>query len=146
MIKQQANQGYQENTDAKAEKLLKDSHVLYIYGMSIGATDKLWWERVCTWLAGNSERHIIFHCYEMPEAGVIETDRRIAERIARRRITQYSQLDEQKNQAIESRIHVTNVNLFQELTNITKNAAEEYIAASKEIQGKGTEVIAAAIS
>ena len=112
--------------------------------MSIGATDKLWWERVCTWLAGSSERHIIFFCYEMPAAGVIETDRKIEERKARRKITQYSQLDEQKKLAIESRIHVTNVNLFQGLTDIAKNAAEEYLALSKGIREKGMEAIPAA--
>ena len=144
LIKQQANQGYQENADAKAKKLLDESHILYIYGMSIGATDKLWWERVCTWLAGNSDRHIIFFSYEMPAAGVIETDRKIEERKARRKITQYSQLDEQKKLAIESRIHVTNVNLFQGLADIAKNAAEEYLALSKEIREKGLEAIPAA--
>ena len=144
LIKQQANQGYQENADAKAKKLLDESHILYIYGMSIGATDKLWWERVCTWLAGNSDRHIIFFSYEMPAAGVIETDRKIEERKARRKITQYSQLDEQKKLAIESRIHVTNVNLFQGLADIAKNAAEEYLALSKGIREKGMEAIPAA--
>ena len=144
LIKKQANQGYQENADAKAKKLLDESHILYIYGMSIGATDKLWWERVCTWLAGNSDRHIIFFSYELPAAGVIETDRKIEERKARRKITQYSQLDEQKKLAIESRIHVTNVNLFQGLADIAKNAAEEYLALSKEIREKGLEAIPAA--
>jgi hypothetical protein len=146
LIKQQANREYQENADEKAKKLLNDSQILYIYGMSIGATDKLWWERVCAWLAGNSDRHIIFHCYDMPAEGVINTDCRIAERKARRRITQYSQLDEQKKQAIESRIHVTNVNLFQGLTNVAKDVAEEYIALSKEIKEKGLEAIAATIA
>ena len=114
--------------------------------MSIGATDKLWWERVCDWLAGRSDRHVIFHCYDMPPEGVVDTDRKIAERKARRKITHYSQLDDQKKRAIESRIHVTDANLFQGLTDIAKDAAEEYLAASKEIREKGTEEIAAAIS
>ena len=146
LIKQQANQGYQENADTKAKKLLDDSHILYIYGMSIGITDKLWWERVCNWLAGSTERHIIFHCFDLPAEGVIDTDRKIAERKARRKITDYSQLDDQKKRAIESRIHVTDANLFQGLTDIAKDAAEEYLAASKQIREKGTEEIAAAIS
>lgn len=146
LIKQQANQGYQEHTDAKAKKLLDDSNILYIYGMSIGATDKLWWERVCAWLAGNPNRHVIFFCYDMPGEGVIDTDRKIAERKARRTITKYSKLDDQKKQAIESQIHVTNANLFQGLTDIAKNAAEEYLDASKAIREKGLEAIAATIA
>lgn len=146
LIKQQANQGYQENSDAKAKKLLDESHILYIYGMSVGATDRLWWERVCTWLAGNSERHVIFYCYEMPEAGVIETDRKIEERKTRRRITQYSQLDEQKKLAIEARIHVTNANLFQGLTNLTKISAKKSFEFSEELQEEGLEAMAAPIA
>ena len=146
LIKQQANQGYQENTDTKAKKLLNDSQILYIYGMSIGATDKLWWERVCAWLAGSPDRHVIFHCFDMPAEGVIHTDRKIAERKARRTITQYSQLDDQKKRAIESRIHITNENLFRGLADTAKNVAEKYVATSKEIREKGTEKIAAAIS
>ena len=146
LIKQQANQGYQENTDTKAKILLDDSNILYIYGMSIGITDKLWWERVCVWLAGSTDRHIIFHCFDLPAEGIIDTDRKIAERKARRKITRYSQLDDQKKRAIETRIHVTDANLFQGLTNIAKDAAEEYLAVSKEIREKGTEEIAAAIS
>lgn len=97
LIKQQANQGYQENADAKAKKLLQDSHILYIYGMSIGATDKLWWERVCAWLAAYPDRHVILFCYDMPEEGIIDTDRKIAGRKARHTITQYAQLDDQKS-------------------------------------------------
>lgn len=146
LIKQQANQGYQEDADAKAKKLLDDSQILYIYGMSIGATDKLWWERVCTWLAGSDDRHVIYHCYALPPEGVVDTDRQVAIRKERRKITRYSKLDDQKKEAIQSRIHVTDANLFQGLTNIAKDAAEEYLAASKEIREKGTAEIAAAIS
>lgn len=145
LIKQQANHGYQENADGKAKKLLETSNILYIYGMSIGVTDKLWWERVCTWLAGSSERHLIFFCYDMPAIGVIETDYKIMERKARRIITQHSQLDEQKKKEIESRIHITNVNLFQGLTNIVNNTTDRNKDLSKENQEKESEVIPAAI-
>ena len=146
MIKQQANRGYQESDDDKAKKLLDNSTILYIYGMSIGATDKLWWERVCSWLAGSPDHHIIFFSHSIPAEGVIGTDRKIAERKARRTITQYSQLDDQKKQAIESRIHVTDTNIFQGLSNTAKDATREYLATSKEIREKGTEQIAATIS
>ncbi len=134
LIKQQANQGYQENADTIAKNLLNGSHIIYIYGMSIGTTDKLWWERVCNWLAENSEHHIILYCYEMPKVGVLETDYKIEERKARHKITQYSQLDEQKKQSIESQIHITNNNLFQELSNIVENTIEKNLVAFDTIQ------------
>ena len=146
LIKQNANQGYQENADTEGKKLIDGSHLLYIYGMSIGATDKLWWERVCAWLAGSADRHVIFYCYSMPAEGVIDTAYKIAEREARQRITQYSKLDDQKKQAIESRIHITNTNIFQGLTNLAKVTAEEYLELSKKIREKGHGITAASIS
>lgn len=143
LIKQQANQGYKEDADAKAKKLLDESQILYIYGMSIGATDKLWWERVCTWLEGSSDHHIIFYCHEMPAAGVIEIDRRIAERKAQDKIMQYSELDEKNLRKTASRIHVTNDNLFHAITDlvqISEGTAFKSSKYSKEYQ-EGTPLV-----
>ena len=48
VIKQKTNELNGRNTDKKAFELLQKSDLIYIYGMSIGATDKLWWDRICT--------------------------------------------------------------------------------------------------
>ena len=43
LIKKDANARYGENTDTKALKILTNSKIIYVYGMALGITDKLWW-------------------------------------------------------------------------------------------------------
>ena len=86
--------------------------------MSIGATDALWWERICTWLNTSANRHLIVHRYSMPPRDLTEVDYKIEERKARREITIFSQLSDNKKREIEKRIHITGENIFSELKNI----------------------------
>lgn len=133
LIKQRANASYLENTDAKAAKILSDSHVIYVYGMSIGATDKLWWERICNWLHASKERHVIIQKYKMPSKGVFPVKYQLAEREARREITQYCNFDNDAKREIESRIHITDDNIFGEIADIGKyDLIEEFEAATSE--------------
>lgn len=137
LIKIQANQGYQENTDAKAKKILDNSQIIYIYGMSIGITDALWWERICKWLNNSAGRHLIVHRYSMPSRGLLEVDYKIEERKAKREITRFSQLTETQNREIEKRIHVTGDNIF---------AAMKDIAVKRELSDKELESILTSIN
>lgn len=124
IIKRQANDNYQENTDAKAKNILDGSQMVYIYGMSIGETDKLWWERVCAWLNGGSSRHLFIYRHTMPSRGLLETEYMIAERKAKKEITQYAKLDEQQKTNIERRIHITNSNIFGALNNVADRSED----------------------
>ena len=116
-IKVQANQSYQENTDVKVKDMLDSSQLVCIYGMSIGATDKLWWERICKWLSSNSERHLIIFKHGMSPKGVLQTQYSIEERKCKKEITQYAQLNNAQKEEIENRIHVTNNNIFEKIEN-----------------------------
>ncbi len=141
LIKQQANATYLENTDEKALKILNNSHLIYIYGMSIGETDKLWWNRICTWLNGSSDRHVILNKFSMPEKGVLPAKYQIAERMARRKITQYCDLNEISKQNIEARIHVTNHNIFADIDSIAMSEEEavafnSYLSVLAEIEAQ----------
>lgn len=116
-IKIQANQSYQENTDVKAKNMLDSSQLVCVYGMSIGATDKLWWERICKWLSSNSERHLIIFKHGMPPKSVLQTQYSIEERKCKKEITQYAQLNNTQKEEIENRIHVTDNNIFEKIKN-----------------------------
>lgn len=128
-IKKDANASYGENMDDKGSKLIQDSHIIYIYGMSIGDTDKLWWDRICKWLSGHPSRHLIVQKNSMPEKSVIPKEYQLAERAHRKLITSKSDLDENRKEQIEERIHVTAVNLFQDIRNIAQPTEEEQTAA-----------------
>ena len=124
LIKKDANKSYLENTDAKAHKILQESHLIYIYGMSVGETDKLWWKRVCDWLKSNSNNHLIIQKYEMPAEGVTRKKFLMAERKYKREFINYGQLEEAKKQQIESQIHITDENIFFDVKDIAKSIFE----------------------
>lgn len=135
LIKKQANDSYQENTDTKSKNLLDGSQIIYIYGMSIGETDKLWWERVCEWLGSKHNRHLIIYRHNMPNRGLLETSYMIEERKARREITKFSNLNDQQKANLERRIHITNHNIFGAINKVadkTKSVHELLMDAARE--------------
>ena len=44
---------------SEAEQLIDKSQIICIFGMSLGASDARWWEKIGQWLKGNSSRHLI---------------------------------------------------------------------------------------
>lgn len=141
LIKIQANASYLENTDSKAAQIIQNSHLIYIYGMSIGETDKLWWDRICTWLSGNGERQLIVQKYDMPAKTVIQLPYQLAERRARRDITKHSSLDDNKKKHIESRIHITGENIFGDIKDIAKELGhKKYLTVLEQINSDEKEL------
>lgn len=133
LIKRKANASYLENTDEKAKQMLTSSKIIYVYGMSIGETDKLWWNRICEWLAGDNTRHLILQKYMMPQKGVFPRLYQQFEREQRRQFMAHSQLSEEKKKNLENRIHVTGENIIECIHNI----AESFF----ESASKGTEQV-----
>ena len=43
----------------KACKIIDSSSIICIFGMSIGATDKMWWQYIAKWLQNNRDRRLI---------------------------------------------------------------------------------------
>lgn len=127
VIKKNANNSYGENTDTKVWNIIKESHIIYVYGMSIGDTDKLWWERICQWLSERSDRHLIVHNYKMPEKGVLPVDYQIAEQEYKTYITTKSDLSIEHQKTIQNRIHITNHNIFEDIKEIACEDTLEYI-------------------
>lgn len=46
--------------DDEVKKLINDSGIICIYGMSLGETDKTWWVQIANWIVGSDRRLIIF--------------------------------------------------------------------------------------
>lgn len=115
LIKIQANASYKENADENAAQLIYDSNLIYIYGMSIGDTDKLWWNRICTWLSDGGDRHLIIYKHDMPQKTVIPLVYQKAEKEAIRNFISHSSLDDSKKKSIEARIHITGENIFKDI-------------------------------
>lgn len=145
LIKKKANENYRENTDSKVYNIVKGSHMIYIYGMSIGETDSLWWERICEWLAADPNHHLIMYKHSLPHPGLLGKDHLIGERKARKEIMDYSACTNDQLKSISPRIHVTGENLFGKLNSVadkTKNMQEIYSSIlENEMLEKGRQAL-----
>ncbi|MBQ7359522.1 MAG: hypothetical protein IJW63_05460 [Lachnospiraceae bacterium] len=58
-IKKRMNNGIGQRKTERALDLISKSHIICIFGMSIGNTDKMWWEELIKWLVSNENNKII---------------------------------------------------------------------------------------
>ena len=59
IIKPKTNEILGRNGVKDAERYIRTSKIICIFGMSIGRTDKTWWDHIIKWLLGNDKRHLI---------------------------------------------------------------------------------------
>lgn len=55
-VKPIANKMLGEQQNQEAQKIISESDIIFIYGMSLGESDKIWWEQIMKWLLENAER------------------------------------------------------------------------------------------
>lgn len=120
LIKKETNDSQGENIDSIAREILQESSIIYIYGMALGLTDKLWWNRICTWLLENNSRHLILHKYGMSPRGVFQVMDQLAEREEKRKFMILGECPQEKWEIIENRIHVTGHNIFSDISKIAE--------------------------
>ncbi len=60
LIKPVLNQASGYNYDAPAKKMIDQSSIIYIYGLSFGITDKLWWNLLAEWLIRDPNHKIVW--------------------------------------------------------------------------------------
>lgn len=115
-IKKDFNAMVEEGTFEKTQAILNKSNLIYIYGMSLGETDKLWWQQIYQLLQKNSSLRVIIHSIDTP-TNLLTPRKRIAfAKKQKMRLINYS-IDKDQNveQELLARIHVTGFNIFQEL-------------------------------
>lgn len=59
LIKRYINEYCGRENIKKARDIIDGSTIICIYGMSIGATDKMWWQYIGKWLQGCSDRRLV---------------------------------------------------------------------------------------
>ena len=105
LVKTEANINAGTLRDRRAQKLINTSDILCIYGMSIGATDKIWWETIINHLNGSAARLIIFSKGDEIIARRSYRARSIKDSIIQKLLS-YKKLDENVYKNIASRIFV----------------------------------------
>ena len=118
MIKPLFNEDMGEETDLKAFRIIENSHVIYVYGMSLGETDKRWWEEIGKFMKSNANAIAIVHQWEAPSVGLLPTPYTTYVRHFRDDFVRKTGMDPNDSQGVKNRLFVTNANIFKSLEGI----------------------------
>lgn len=115
LIKQLNNKAFGELNDKFGYELLERSSIYYVYGMSMGETDKLWWERLGVLLSKNPDKRLIIHNYF--DGGNPRISRHMIKNKSKckNQFMAFQKSEIAKKINIDNQIIVTNGNLFKSL-------------------------------
>lgn len=117
-IKPKTNEMNENNIDEKTYDLLKRSDLIYIYGMSIGKTDALWWQRIIQIMLNRKNVHTIIHCYKRPSNLLIRRKIQTFDKEKKLEFLSYSDISEDKKDDVMNRIHIDGENIFAALKDL----------------------------
>lgn len=122
LIKKFANEDLGEETDEQVRRIINDSNVIYVYGMSLGITDQRWWECIVDKLNNDKECILIIQGMDVPEIGLKSAPYMKYCRTHRDEFLQYNHnLDEKQIESIKQRIYYTKANIFSSLEKIVES-------------------------
>lgn len=61
IIKEETNKRYNNDKIEKVCRIISESIVICVFGMSIGETDRVWWRHLCRWLGNDRNRRLIIY-------------------------------------------------------------------------------------
>lgn len=122
-IKQKTNEMNENNIDEKTYDLLKRSDLIYIYGMSMGKTDALWWQRIIQIMLNRKNVHTIIHCFERPSNLLIRRKIQTFDKEKKLEFLSYSDISEDKKDDVMNRIHIDGENIFAALKDMAVNTS-----------------------
>ena len=112
LIKVKTNNMNGEKIDVKVHNLIKESDLIYIFGMSIGETDKLWWSRICEAMKIRDKMQLIIYNYEVPQMMLFQRSFRTFVNSERNKFMSFSNLNDVDKNSIANRIHFARTNIF----------------------------------
>lgn len=113
IVKPQQNIDSRTGYENEIIPLINNSHIICIYGMSIGATDKKWWDLILNWLVNDDKRRLVILKYDAEyDIRFPNKQRKFTNNIVNLFLS-YSKLSDEKKGLIKSRIYVAgNHNIF----------------------------------
>lgn len=125
IIKPQTNELNEENIVENTKKIIQNSDLIYIYGMSIGETDAIWWNEVCSVMNRKKNMYLILHAYDAPDDNLIRRTYLTFERERKNILLGFCNLSEDQKESIANRIILTKNNIFGPLQEIAINIKED---------------------
>ena len=114
IVKPSLNKYLRLGNDGKASNIINQSTIICVYGMSLGITDKKWWNMILSWLHGNSARQLVLFDYDndystATQFGWIEKEDEIIDKLS-----EYNNSKSIDVENLRSRIHIAvHKNIFQ---------------------------------
>lgn len=121
-IKPLTNTGLQTMRDDKAKNIIEKSDVICIFGMSLGATDRIWWQQIIAWLRQARNHYLVIFTLVPDYNPNLSSSFLDAEEDVQNRLFSYGKLTEQEQEVLRSQIFVAiNKPLFHfKLSNIAE--------------------------
>lgn len=130
LVKPLQNQIIRMNFDSNATRLIRNSHIICVYGMSIGATDKKWWKMIMDWLQESTSHHLIVLQHRVGTRFTFRWNRLVKE--IRSNLFSYGNVPDEKQKALENRIHIdVNHDIFAMDLRTTAKESEIAVDVSK---------------
>ncbi len=132
IVKPLNNQANRTNNDQYATDLIVNSHIICIYGMSLGETDKKWWNYILKWLSEEPNRQLVIFIYDEKYTSGSQFDQIDKEDSVIDLFNSYSTSEKIDVEALRDRIHIAiHKNIFSiNLRKNEKNILDE-VAATK---------------
>lgn len=129
IIKQKSNEMNDRLVDESVYNLIMKTDLFYIYGMSLGETDTLWWKRIIERMVSHSFVRLIIHQYGAPNRDFMSMKYRKFEDEVKTKFLNYSsEIDDAIKNLLIGRIHIDSGNIFGGLQNIANQRVENFVA------------------
>lgn len=119
IIKPIANEALRLERDTQGAEIINKSGIICIYGMSLGKTDAIWWERIGKWLQSNNSNQLIIMDYCKNYQPGLSTSFIREEENVQNLFLSYTGFENGVKENLMKRIHVAvNKPLFTKLTQV----------------------------
>lgn len=123
IVKPKQNQDSRTNYERDVISLINSSNIICVYGMSIGATDKKWWNIIAKWLLGDPNRPLVILTHDDEYTDRFPfTQRKTVNKIINKFLSLLDLSDEQKEKVASQIFIGVNYDVFG--MDITKNEVE----------------------
>ena len=127
VVKPSENKAMKMNYDVNALRLINSSNIVCVYGMSLGDTDKKWWNAISHLIYNGSNKHLILFIDNDKYRKEFPHTWTKAINAAEERFLSFSTLNNSQKESIRDRIHYQINNHIFEMEFICKDPFEELL-------------------
>lgn len=127
LIKPVFNKEFDKQRMESAQKVIKNSDVLCIYGLSLGDSDLMWRNAICDWMISNPQHHVFLYIYDASSKKLSQADERMDyEEDIKASILQNWEIEDKYTRLFSNQLHIpVSKNIF-DFQNISESILNHY--------------------